>query len=140
MPISVSRWRIEGSSPADLRQAAQHCLKVLGSIDNPSLDRVVNTLVMVQLNCLVNMKLESEEERDPRSILIARAVLQGMEDLDEFDRSVGGNADYAVVAGANRSVRVDQLPWPQQLPAPCGYASVHSGDACIVGGGVAIEP
>jgi hypothetical protein len=90
--ITVSTTGIEGSSPAELRAAAQHCLKIISAIEAPSIARIVDVLVMLQLNVLVNIDFETQEDRDRMPSIIANVVLAGLRELDEYDVERGGRA------------------------------------------------
>lgn len=71
-----------------------HCLKIIGSIDDPNVERVVNVLIMVVLNAIVNMDgWNSQEERDSIPPLISFEVMRALRDLDEWDLERGGTAD-----------------------------------------------
>jgi hypothetical protein len=90
--ISVSTSGIEGNSPAELRAAAQHCLKIISSIDEPSVACIINVLVMVQLNALINVNWEAQEDRDRIPSIIANEVLAAFRELDDYDVEHGGQA------------------------------------------------
>jgi hypothetical protein len=91
--ITVSLSGIEGSTEADLRQCALHCLKIIASIDNPNVERVSNVLIMVVLNCILNIDgWDGLEERDSIPPLINFEVLRALRELDEYDREHGGHA------------------------------------------------
>lgn len=90
--IHVSTTGIEGPSAPELRAAAQHCLKIISAIDEPSVSRIVNVLVMLQLNALINIAWEAQEHRDQIPGIICNEVLAAFRELDEYDAAHGGRA------------------------------------------------
>jgi hypothetical protein len=90
--ISVSTAGIEGPSAPELRAAAQHCVKIICAIDEPSVARIINVLVMVQLNVLININWEAQEHRDQIPSIIATEVLAAFREWDEYDEEHGGRA------------------------------------------------
>ena len=92
MTITVSTYGIEGPTAPELRAAAQHCLKIISAIDEPSVVRVINVLVMLELNVLININWEAQEDRDQIPGIIANEVLAAFRELDDYDVEHGGRA------------------------------------------------
>jgi hypothetical protein len=68
---------------------ASHCIKVLASLSDPSLEAVFTTISIMLVNVVSNCTFPSQEARDMIPDLVAEQLKRNLALCDDYDRRIG---------------------------------------------------